>query len=228
MTGHPLTLAQEIALLSLRDEEGTHAASMWRYALGGAVLAELFLLRSVALAERKRGKPLLEVAGGPPGEPALDHALSMIRDAKRRATLATWVSRFASNRELKDAVVRGLVRKGILRADEKQILFFFRRRTYPEVDPAPERAVVERLRSAIFGDDPVVDPRTSTLVALAAPAGLLRVIFDRKELRRRKERIGELTEGALLGDATSEAIQAAQAAVLAATTAVTVAATAGS
>ncbi|MGD2071136.1 MAG: GPP34 family phosphoprotein [Gemmatimonadota bacterium] len=224
MADHELTLAQEIALLSLRDEEGTHAASMWQYAMGGAVLAELVLLQRVAPVERKRGKPLLEAShAGRLGDPALDHALSMVRDAKRRAPLASWVSRFANNRELRDAVVRGLVHKGILRADEKQILFFFRRRSYPEVDPAPERAVIERLRTAIFGDDPVVDPRTTTLVALAAPAGLLRVVFDRKELKRRKDRLEALTEGALLGDATKEAIQAA---VVAATTAASVAATA--
>jgi len=74
--------------------------------------------------------------------------------------------------------------------------------------------LIERLRQAIFGDAGEVEARTVVLVSLADSAGILKVVFDKKELKARKDRIEQVINGETMGKAAKEAIQAMQAAVM--------------
>ena len=214
-TQNNLYLHEEIMLLALRDEEGTIAAApMYQYAIGAAVLAELLVNQRIAIDQSRSRKLVDLVSSTPFGEPLLDHCLEKITAAKRRAALQTWVSRFAGVKNLKHLVARRLCRRGILRADEDKVLLIFTRKIYPEVNPEPERKLIERLRQAIFTDAPDVDPRTVVLVSLAKSASLLRVVFDKKRLKARKARMEQIVNGEITGKAAQEAIQAMQAAVM--------------
>ena len=208
-----LFLHEKVLLLALRDEKGVVAfGTMCEEVLGGAILAELLLQERVSL-EQSGKKPLVRPTGKDPlGDPLLDECLAKIVDAKRKATPQTWVSRFSGIKKLKHRTAKTLCRRGILREDEDHVLLIFARRIYPEVNPKPERAIIERLRQAIFTDTDDLDPRTIVLVALANTAGLLNIVFDRKELRARKLRIKMIANGDIIGVATQEAIQAIQAA----------------
>lgn len=106
-----------------------------------------------------------------------------------------------------------MCRRGILRADEDKILWIFTRRVYPEVDPVPERQLIERMRKAIFTDGQDIDPRTVILISLAKSAGLLNVVFDKNKLKSRQARIKQIIKGEMSGTATSEAIAAMRAVV---------------
>jgi len=210
-----LFLHEEVMLLALRDEEGTIASgTMYQYAIGAAVLAELLLNKRIAVGEPRRKKLVNLISSQPLGEPLIDQCLEKISNAKRRASLQTWVSRFSGVKNLKHRVARQLCERGILRAAEDTILLLFTRKIYPEVNPEPERRLIERLRQAIFTDSRDVDPRTVVLVSLANSTGLLKVVFDKKELKGRKARIKEIIDGEITGKAAKEAIEALQAAVM--------------
>jgi len=214
-TNNNLYLHEEIMLLALRDEEGTIASgTMYQYAIGAAVLAELLLSQRI-IVDQSNKKKLVDLVGSTPfGEPLLDRCLEKITTAKRRAALQTLVSRFAGVKNLKHIVARSLCQRGILRADEDKVLLIFTRKIYPEVNPEPERELIERLRNAIFTDASDVDPRTVVLVSLANAAGLLKIVFDKKMLKTRKKRIEQIVNGEITGKAAQEAIQAMQAAVM--------------
>lgn len=223
-----LGLHERALLLALHDERGTiHRAGMYAYAVAGGILAELFLAERLRLEERSgKKKPLVAVASATQvGDRLVDEVLDTIRKAKRRAPLDRWVSRIANTAKLKHRVARSLVHKGVLREDEGRVLLIFRRTIYPEVDPRPERALVESLRDAILSDAVDVDPRTAILVSLGWRAGLLNGVVDRKQLKARKARLEELGRGEAIAGATREAIEAVQAAMTAATIAATTAAT---
>jgi len=210
-----LFLHEEIMLLALRDEEGTIASgTMYQYAIGAAVLSELLLNKRIAVGESRRKKLVNLVSSQPFGEALIDQCLEKISNAKRRASLQTWVLRFSGVKNLKHRVARQLCERGILRADEDKILLLFTRKIYPEVNPEPERRLIERLRQAIFTDSRDIDPRTVVLVSLANSTGLLKVVFDKKELKGRKARIKEISDGEITGKAAKEAIEALQAAVM--------------
>jgi hypothetical protein len=208
-----LHLQEEILLLVLRDKKGTFFSKMYQPALGAALMAELLLAKRVVIEEGKK-KLVRLLDERPMGEPVLDEALGKVRDAKRSASLKTWVTRFSNIKKLKHRVAQGLCRKRILREDEDQVLHFFRRKIYPEVDPRPERRVIERLRRAIFGDGARLEPRTVILLSLAKSADLLSIPFEKRDLKERKKRIKKIVEGELLGKATKEAIDAAHAAMM--------------
>lgn len=209
-----LHLHEEVLLLALKDVKGTlEPGTMVRYAIGGAVLAELLLEGRIEVEAVKRRSYARLLSSRPTGDPILDECSGRIRDAKRRADLRTWVSRFASLRDLTHRVARELCRRGVLRADEETILLLFKRRVYPELNPVPERELRARLERAILTDSPALDSRTVVLVSIAKSAGLLKFVLDRKGLKARKQRIEQIAAGELTGKATKEAIEAMQAAV---------------
>lgn len=204
---------EEIMLLALRDERGTvGAGAMYNYALGGAILAELLLAKRICVEDGKR-KMVNLVDARPVGEPVIDECLAKVAASKRRASTQTWVQRFASLKKLHHRIALGLCERDILRATEDKVLLIFRRTVYPEINPVPERKLIERMREAIFSDSDKVDPRTTILISLANSAGLLRIPFDIKQLKKRKKRIDQLTCGELMGKATKQAIEAAQTAM---------------
>ncbi len=213
----PLLLHEELLLLALHDEKGTLGGAHTSIGLGGAIAAELLLQERIRVDESRRWRKLVEVRDSRGADdPILNECLERIRSAKRRASIQTWITRFSSTRKLHHRVAEQLCARSILRADEREILLIFRRRVFPEIDPGPERQIIERLRAAIFGDDREVEPRTVVLASLAHAIGLLNPIFDRRELRPRKQRIKSLAKGDVIGKATSDAVEAAQAAVAAA------------
>jgi hypothetical protein len=213
--GGDLLLHEEILLLALKDKKGTvHGAPLYQYAIGGAVLAELLLNRRIAVEEVKKQKLVNLVDPKWTGEPLIDECLEKIRTAKRRASLQTWVSRFAGVKDLKHRVAVPLCRHGILRAEEDTVLLIFKRKIYPEVDPEPEKKLIERLRKAIFTNSRSIDVRTVVLLSLAKSAGLLGVVFDKKKLKERKSRIEQVINGEMTGSAAQGAIEAMRACVM--------------
>jgi hypothetical protein len=228
-TPNGLFLHEEVMLLALRDEEGTIASgAMYQYAIGAAVLAELLLGERITVEQVRKRKFVNLVSSAPLGDPLIDECLEKIGRAKRRAVLQTWVSRFANVKHLKHRVAQRLCDRGILRASEDKILLIFTRKIYPEINPEPEREMIERLRKAIFTDATDVASRTVVLLSLVSKTGLLNVVFNKKDLKSRKARIKQVVDGEMTGKAAAEAIQAMQAAIMAACTASVVAATTAS
>ena len=208
-TQDTLFLHEELMLLALRNEDGTVApGSMYQYAIGGAVVAELLLQERIELEEGGK-KHVNLLSSDPVGDPLVDECLDRIVHAKKLASLQTWVSRCAGVRQLKHRVAQRLCQRGILRAEQGKFLLFFTRKVYPEADPRPKREMIERLHEAIFSDAEDVDPRTVVLLSLANGMGMLNAAFGRKELKARKTRIKQLVEGELTGAAAQGAMQSA-------------------
>ncbi len=210
-----LHLHEEVMLLALRNDKGTVAGGvMYQQAAGGAILAELMLEGRLRSVTEGRSTYAVVQDSQPLGEPVLDECLQKVSSAKRRGKLLHWVQKFAGVKQLKHRAAAGLVDKGVLRATEDKVLLFFTRRTYPQLDPAVEQRIIERLSEAIFSDASTVDARTTVLVALAHHAGLLRANFDKKRLKARRQRIEAIIKGDAIGKATKEAIDAVHAAVM--------------
>jgi len=209
-----LPLHEEVLLLALRDDEGTVASgTMYQYAVAGAILSELMLQGRIAVDDSGRKKLAKVIDPRPTGAPLLDECLDKIAATKPKP-LDHWVGKFANIKNLKHRVAVRLCDRGILREEEGKILLVFTRTIYPETDPRPEQEIIERLRRAVFTDTRDLDPRTVVLVSLANSAGILKVVFDKKELKRRKERLEQVINGELMGKAAQEAIQAMEAAVM--------------
>lgn len=214
----PLTLYEEVLLLALHDKKGTIACGTYHgIAMGAGILSELLLAQRVVVDVEGKKSFLRLVDGRVTGDEILDEAIGKIEDARRRASVQTWVTRFAAIRKLKQRVTQQLCRKKILRETEKQILLFFTQRIYPTRTFGPERQIVARLRDAIFRSGRDLDERTLILLTLARHANLLPVLFDKQRLKSRQAHIEKLTDGQAMDGATRGAVEAAQAAIMVAT-----------
>lgn len=209
----PLYLHEELMLLALRDEEGTTLTSgEYLYALAAAVLHELIASGRLRLVVDKKKSFIEALDSRPLGDAVLEEALAKIAAAKRRAQLKDWVAKLAGLKRLKPRVTLALCRRGILRADERTILFIFKQQVYPEADPRPERAIRERLRRAIFTPATDLDARTRALLALADAVGLLPSLFEKRRLKERRAHIKRLVEPEPLGKVVRDAVAAARSA----------------
>jgi len=217
MSNRPLPLHEELMLLALKDREGTVlSGTLYAYAIGGAVLAELLMADRVRLETRKKKQRVVIQDAREVGDPLLDEWLQAMAEREKPRTAQEWVQRIAQTRHLKHRVASELSRKGILRTKEDKILGIFSRTVYPELDPGPEREIDGRIEGAILRETEAVDPRTAVLIALAHKSGLLKGVLDKARLKKHKDRIEKISEGQVTAEATEGAIEAMQAAMTAA------------
>jgi len=207
-----LALHEEVLLLALGEKGTTAIESHLNLAIGGAILAELLLLGRIQAQKEKKKQFAIISSTKPTGDTLLDECLGWIAESKKRRQLKAWVARFSNIKKLKRRVAAQLCRKGIVRESEDRVLFIFKRAIFPEIDPRPERALVERLRQAISSGPGQVEPRTAVLLALAFHTDLLKNAFEKKMLKDNKKRIESLASGEVVGDATKEAVEAVKAA----------------
>jgi golgi phosphoprotein 3 len=208
----PLFLYEEIMLLALSNDKGTILTSYPEYNISGAILAELLLEHRISIDRTQ--KQLVTINNSELiGDPIIDECLEKMVVEKGHVSLQTWISRFVDIQDLNNKVARQLCSRGILRADEDKVMFFFKRNVYPEINPVPEQEIIDRVSTAIFTDEEQIDPRTVVLISLANSTDMLSEIFG-KEVANRQQRIDRIVNGEMTGKATEEIIAACEIAML--------------
>ena len=216
MNPRKLTLYEEILLLALDDEKGTTPMeSMFRNAMGGAILAELILEGALRVDDDKKRR-VHPVPAARVDDAILAECLELVREKEKPRAASTWVTKFAGLKQLKERAARQLVDRGVLSEEEGRVLKIFKRTLFPERDGGPERDLRERMEKAIFTYSSEIESRTVIIVVLAKATGMLDKVFDKKRLKEQKQRIEDLMSGQVVGKATQEAVEATQAAVIAA------------
>ncbi len=210
-----LFLHEEVLLLSLNDEKGTNErGAMPLFALGGSILAELLLHDRVRVGEDRK-KLLSAISPRLIGEPYLDQALELVRNAKRPGSAVAWIQRFSRIKGARSASLERLCDRGILKAEHHRVLGIFPRTVFPEVDPGPERDLRTRIDHAVRERHADVDERTAILIAVATSTNLLRATFGKDWFKAHKKRIESIEEHLESGQATRAAIEALQATIAA-------------
>ena len=205
MNDRNLTIAEEILLLLLDDEDGSfHRIPDWslRYALSGSVLMEL--------AEAARIDTDLDhlfVVDPEPVEDEVNNSvLQEIINEERRQNIRFWVERIAVHSDaIRERALNGLVRKGVLERQEQRFLWVFKSRKYPIIDSKEEKEVKLRLFEVLFSDA-LPSPRDVILLCLAHSCGVLKAILPRRELDRALGRIEQVRRLDLIGQTVAKAI----------------------
>ncbi len=209
-----MLMAEELALVAINPDSGHHALGV-RDQLNACVAG--LLVAEFGLNDAAPASPVLAAAGevlaekGPKIKPVLSH---MNRGLDKRLGVGTW-----------DAVIGGLVDAGVVTPIEGGL-----RTRYTIVDVAARDAIVERLRVAASGDQPL-DVRTAMLLSMTGPAQLLEVVApDRRTRKHARRRIdGALDSTALepVGESVRRVIADAAAAVAVAASVAAVSASTG-
>jgi hypothetical protein len=216
-----LRLSEALLLLLLDAERGSpvHAGYAHNAGLAGALLLDL--LDAGALAETE-GK--LVATGDPPRVPALAaawSALSQPRDAKKAVAAVG-----KATHPIKATIAAPLVEAGVLDETRHKRLGLFETTRYPELDPAPERALRAELGAVLVSDEPPSD-FVASLLGLLVPMDLVGRLVERDERKPAKARAKRVAERGAVGDAVRSAVQQEIAAVVGAGAAAAAASAAG-
>jgi hypothetical protein len=207
-----MLLAEELALIAIEPESGRRPLGTGDHL--NACLAAL-LIAEASLGDGQQTSPVVAAAAEVLAEKkgkvkaALSH---MSRGLDQRLGTGTW-----------ESVVGGLVGAGIVAADDGGL-----RRRNRVLDTAARDAIVERLRTAAAGDEPL-PVRTAVLLSMTGPAQLLELVCpDRRQRKHARRRIDTALDDTILesvGTSVRKVLAEAAAAVGAATAAGAIAAT---
>lgn len=207
----PLTLLEEVVLLSLDDTTGAHLPLMPQaigYGLAGAVLGDLEMAGRLK-TETKR----VEVINADPvGNALLDPWLKRISDEEKAHPLAYWLDVFSNERHaLENSALERLIERGILKRQDKKILWVIGLRRYPTIHNEERVEVKTRLAALIQSED---HPShfDATLISLLRGCYLISEVFGADLLENRSDRINAIADadpvGRQVAVATREALDA--------------------
>ncbi len=200
-----LTVAEEIFLLALDKNHGAIRKLpdySLDYALASALLMELELCDRIDVDLK-----MLKVAStAPTGEPLLDETLLELRQIKEPKTISFWLERLTAQKdEFQRQVLAQLIRKGILKQENRRILWVFEIHRYPLMDDREVKEVRTRLRELILSDD-IPDARDVVLISLGSACRLLDSLFTAEEKERANSRISSLSRLDLISHALEDSI----------------------
>jgi len=208
-TAQPLSIAEELVLITLDDKSGRPLFSAKPYALDIAMAASLIMELTLQGRIDSDPKKLFVVSTAPTHHPLLDAVLAEIVAEKNTLSTAAWLTRFAHQGEqLFAQVTQGLVERGILKSVEKRLLWVFKLRVYPPNSGIEEREVRARVMQLLNSDE-IPDPRDALIVGLLRATDLIDDLLtaaDRKRLATRIDQIAKLEE---INRALSAAVQEA-------------------
>ena len=200
-----LTFAEEILLLMLDDKTGEIRPlppNSIRLTLTGALLMELALENRIDTDLDS----LNVVDTEPTGDPLLDDALLFLQRKNTVQNTTYWLNELTLHQEdLQERLLRQLVNKGVLKIENRKILWMFNVRRYPMMDNQEVKEVRNRLRGLIMSDE-IPDSREVVLISLVYACNLLEYMFSPQELARWKYRIESLAKLDLIGQQVGRSI----------------------
>jgi len=208
-----LTFVEEIVLLALDDQKGKFVdlpPLALDQALAGAVLLEL------AFQNRIDTDPahLMLVSDQVTGDKILDPILKGIARAQDKQNAKYWVGVISADGEkIREAALARLVEKGVLKREEKKILWVIPGRRYPMIQNKEEEEVRKRIRSVVV-DGAIPSPRDVVLISLGSACQLLRTVLTDADLLKYSPRIAEVAKMDLIGQAVSKSVAEVQEAVM--------------
>ncbi|MET9834703.1 GPP34 family phosphoprotein [Streptomyces sp. NPDC006385] len=209
----PVTLAEEVMLLSLDDESG---AVKERQAVGWAVAGGVVLELVMAGRLSVDGGRMTVADTAPTGVPLLDERLPLIASwtARRRRPpkVTEWLTK--DHDKAVAATVASLRARGLVSEEQRRVLGVVPVRRFPQVDDAPERELRARLAALVLrGAEP--DDRTAGLVALLHGARLHGLAFPGLPRKEVSARMKEIAQGQWAGESVRTAVKEMQAAMVA-------------
>jgi hypothetical protein len=210
----PLTVLEEFLLLALDDQAGDFwplPRSVFDCGTACAVLMDLMKQGRVDCDLRN----LFVVTALPVEDDILDPVLRALALEPVLATRSiTDELRFLADEgeALRERALQRLVDRGILKREDRKILWVFGTRRYPILQDKELREAKLRVLNVVMGDE-IPDPHDIMLVALVEACGLFRHILTAPELTKAAPRIAQVARLDFLGRAVSAAIAEVEAAI---------------
>jgi golgi phosphoprotein 3 len=197
-----LALPEELLLLTLDDvaDGSAPAKSMLRYGLAGAFLAELVRTKKIHVEEDR-----LTVAGAAPcGDALFDDILTMVTAENKPRKVAHWVQAVGSKLTAKQVAQR-LVEHQVIVMEKKQSAWVVPYPAFPQVQASAKYLLKQHLRGIVLAGE-LASPTDIILLSLIKACRLQRLVFTRDERKFADEKLDELVQGELFGEAVAKVL----------------------
>lgn len=198
-----LNLAEELLLLGLETETGELMLSVTTslpYGLAGALLLELFNSDKVDIQNQKIVVKNTDLTS----DEVIDEALKIIAKSKDNHDSKYWVKKLISEMsDLIDKVMNNLVNKGILKKEEKRILWIIPVETFPMKDPLPTVHTRLRVREIVL-EDVAPDKHDIALLSLIKSTNLIDELFLKEERKQANNIINDFIGSEQIGKAIKD------------------------
>jgi hypothetical protein len=198
-----LTLAEELLLLGLDDQTGEVILSVSTalpFGLAGALLLDLFNSNRIEIRDDK----VFVIDSTPTGNNLLDEALNLLSKSDKPEKVSYWIKHLNSSiDDMFEKIINELVSKGILKRQEKKILWIIPVERFPTNDPIPE--VLSRIgirRIVLENEEP--DNRTVALLSLIKASNLIDELFLKDERRQAANIIDDYIKNEKIGKVVSD------------------------
>lgn len=208
-----LNLVEEFLLIALDDDKGAFVidSTHLHYGFAGAVLLELAVRDKIDID----GDYLRVKDSAREPEEALNQAMSLIKASDKTRKVKHWLDVLGRKAgEMKEATLRRLIERGVLRKEEHKILWIIPNNKYPTSNSNPENKVRERLNNVILNGGQS-EPRDIMLLSLIDVSDLTKEAFrDQSDYKEVKRKIKEVTEDIRISQAINKSIREIQTAIM--------------
>ena len=225
-----LTLKEKYLLLCYHPEKGRllNSANYTSYGIAGAIMLELAELGKFDV---QNNKVILNNQKST-GDKALDLVIERIAKTSRSRKVSSWISSIAQSgrmQKIKAAIRESLVKKRIMKKQEKTALLIFKYNRYPLHNARLRRQIINDIHNVVINRK-IGSKDIMLLTALIGATKMESSFFIREERKAARKRIKEIMKSNDIAKMLDSTVTAVQAAVVAAitTTAVVSAATASS
>ncbi len=181
-----------------------------RFGLGGALLAELALLKKIGLKDNQRLE-LLDAT--PPEDELLAEALETIGAQGKERKIGYWIDVFSQKPEkLQKRLAKRLVQQGVVTQEDDRLQWVIPASSTPNQNASAKYLMKNRIRDLVLASAEA-EPREIALLSLVKAGVLLDLIFFKDERKLADRRIHELVVGEAMKNPAIQTIQAIAAAI---------------
>lgn len=202
-----LTIPEEFYLLTINEKNGLplkYDAKTFNITLAAAILVELSFGKRID----SDFENIIPDSPDTTGNTVLDIAIQAIHKEKKIREISFWILKFTEQaNDFRDLIINSLVNKGVLKLENKKILWVFNATKYPLQDKEEQNEVRLRLKNLLKNYGEVPDLRDVALLSLLYYGGMLDCVFTEIELKRYKIHLKHFARMDAIGKAIGKALE---------------------
>ena len=206
MKKYSLNIAEEIALLSVNEDGEVHPklkSPKYDIVIASAILMDLALHHRIDTDMNNVIPDKLE----PMGDPILDVVIEEIKEYGSVRPISEWIADLSLKGQFfRDEIVKSVVDLGILKVENKKVLWMFSKRVYPMIDDKEVKEVRARIRDLVFSDE-IPDYKDIVIISLLKNAGILELAFTEGEMKDYEHRIAQIAKMDMIGLAIGDSLK---------------------
>ncbi|MBN2746395.1 MAG: GPP34 family phosphoprotein [Bacteroidales bacterium] len=140
------------------------------------------------------------------GEEIVDTVIDEIITFNGKRSIIDWITHISIHGQyFRDEIITSLVRKGVLKIQDKKTLWFFSSRKYPMQNNQEVKEVRSRLRELIFSDE-IPEVRDLILLSILYHGQLLDTVVTTSEKIKYSDRISQISKMDFIGQTITQAM----------------------